>query len=128
MSWAEVKKINSDLSKPLNEFIAEYMESKIHYVANADYTLTDDKTYEFTAKYSGTLKCVVDGGSSNSFYKITIYKNGEEVTSVSNTYYCSAVVACKKDDVITAKIKQKNTSSEISYYITVQAALQFGDV
>ena len=135
MSWAEVKKINSDLSTPLNEFI----ENKMRYVAS-DNTLhvitngfvvvkgTEDTLFTKKMKHPGVLRLAITK-DTNFGMDLYIYKNDEKIItktlSSSGSYYTEDFEFEKGDNIrITAY--SRNSSGRITY-MGLRGMVAFGD-
>ena len=98
MSWAEVFKINSDMTKPLNKKIDDMFKIAPLDVLIDSYTMTRQiftggyyrfSTNTITFGASGTVKLklllMFNSYVGNSDYDITIYKNGNSIYNTSGT-------------------------------------------
>lgn len=135
MSWAEVKKINSDLSTPLNEFI----ENKMRYVSS-DNTLhvitngfvvdmgNEDTLFTKIMKHPGVLRLDIRKDTDFSL-DVYIYKNDEKIItktlSSSGSYYTENFEFEKGDNIrITAYSRYSN--GQITY-MGLCGMVAFGD-
>ena len=135
MSWAEVKKINSDLSTPLNEFI----ENKMRYVAsdNTLHVITNGfvvvKGTEYTLftkkmKHPGVLKLAITKDDNFSM-DVYIYKNDKKIITkdlLSDGSYYTADFGFEKGDNIRITAYSRNSSGRITY-MGLCGMVAFGD-
>ena len=87
MSWAEVKKINSDLSTPLNELI----DSKMRYITSDNVisvigtsttiTISEKILLEKKMKYPGVLSLRIYKPSVNAY--AYVYKNDVKILTIT---------------------------------------------
>ena len=135
MSWAEVKKINSDLSTPLNEFI----ENKMRYVAS-DNTLhvitngfvvvhgTEDTLFTKKMKHPGVLRLDIRKDTDFSM-DVYIYKNDEKIItktlSSSGSYYTEDF-EFEKGDNIRISAYSRSSNGRITY-MGLRGMVAFGD-
>lgn len=133
MSWAEVLKINSDTSTPLNEFIENKMryissDNVLSVIANDVYVGTSEKTFlTKTIKHPGVLKVQIykeTGFAVNVF----VYRNETKILTVecdSKGMNYSGYFEFGKDDVI--KITAKASSTGGTVIINLCGMVAFGD-
>ena len=106
MSWAEVLKINSDTSTPLNEFI----ESKMRYISSDNVisvidtdigiTTTEKNIFQKDMKHSGVLSLQIIKPTVRAY--IYIYKNNNIIltsTAESNVSYTKPFEFEKNDNI-----------------------------
>lgn len=134
MSWAEVIKINSDLSTPLNEFI----ENKMRYVAS-DNTLhvitngfpvvsgTEDTLFTKKMKHPGVLRLDIRKDTDFSM-DVYIYKNDAKIItknlSSSGSYYTEYFEFEKGDNI---RITAYSRSNGKITYMGLCGMVAFGD-
>lgn len=107
MSWAETLKINSDVSKPLNELFNEslFIYASDNYIFFSDpkvgtttYSKAEEITFgsKLTMNCSGAVRFVITATNLNANFdnKIRIYKNGSRYKTV-------ILDSDSKDDIIT---------------------------
>lgn len=135
MSWAEVKKINSDLSTPLNEFIENKMryvtsDNTLHVITNGFYVPKghEDTLFTKTMKHPGVLKLAIikDTGFSTDVY---IYKNDEKIitkTLLSDGSHYTADFEFEKGDNIRITAYSRYSSGMITY-MGLCGMVAFGD-
>ena len=134
MSWAEVLKINSDTSTPLNEFI----ESKMRYVSSENVisvvdsnvtASTTEKTHlnNKVMKHPGVLSVKIVKPTTLSV-ELYVYKNNEKIVTidaVKGTIY-TAPFEFEKNDIIKMTTKKEFGSGTIDY-ISLLGMVAFGD-
>lgn len=134
MSWAEVKKINSNPLMPLDEFI----ESKMRYIAsdnvlsviaNNIYLSKSEKEFlTKSMKHPGVLNVQISkqtGFAMNLF----VYRNGTKILTIeceSNGTSYSGNFEFDKGDVIKITAKAPSSGGMISF-INLRGMVAFGD-
>ena len=106
MSWAEVLKINSDTSTPLNEFI----ESKMRYISSENVisvidtdiiiNTTEKNIFQKDMKHSGVLSLQISNPTVRAY--IYIHKNNNKIltiTAESNAFYTKPFEFEKNDNI-----------------------------
>lgn len=132
MSWAEVKKINSDLSTPLNELI----ENKMRYITSdnvisvigtsTSISVTEKTLLEKKMKYPGVLSLRIYRPSVNAY--AYVYKNGVKIltiTAESNASYTEPF-EFNKDDIIKVAVRSVTGNGNIPS-VTILGMVAFGD-
>lgn len=79
MSWAEVIKINSDMSTPLNEF---FIKNSHIYTSENILSSTNSTNNKIKVNYGGACKVYVNtlkSASGGSSVKFKVYKNNSEI-------------------------------------------------
>ena len=135
MSSAEVKKINSDLSTPLNECIENKMryvasDNTLHVITNGFYVSKDheDTIFTKTMKHPGVLRLAIskDTGFSTDVY---IYKNDKKIITkdlLSDGWYYTADFGFEKGDNIRITAYSRYSSGNITY-MGLRGMVVFGD-
>ena len=135
MSWGKVKKINSDLSVPLNELI----ENKMRYVTS-DNTLyvitngvlitqhTEEELLTKTMKHPGVLDLRLTKDNDFSMY-LHIYKNDELIIK----RFCEDTISSvsvnfgfEKNDIIKIVVKGNYKVGDVTY-MGLNGMVAFGD-
>ena len=132
MSWAEVLKINSDTSTPLNEFI----ESKMRYISSENVisvidtdiliTTTEKNIFQKDMKHSGVLSLQISKPTVRAY--IYIYKNNNKIltiTAESNAFYTKPF-EFEKNDNIRIAVRSVSGSGYISH-ANILGMVAFGD-
>lgn len=133
MSWAEVSRINSDVSTPLNEFI----ENKMRYVSSdniisvvdSDATASTSETTHLNKimKHSGVLSVALEKPTTLSM-SLYVYKNNEKIATLSadaGTNY-TLPFEFEKNDIIKITTKKNSGSGRITR-ISLRGMVAFGD-
>lgn len=135
MSWAEVKKINSDLSTPLNEFIENKMryvtsDNTLHVITNGFYVVkeTEDTLFTKKMKHPGVLRLDIRKDTDFSM-DVYIYKNDEKIItknlSSSGSYY-TEYFEFEKGDNIRISAYSRYSNGKITY-MGLCGMVAFGD-
>ena len=135
MSWAEVKKINSDLSTPLNEFIENKMryvtsDNTLHVITNGFYVSKghEDTLFTKTMKHPGVLKLAITKDDNFSM-DVYIYKNDEKIITKnleSDGSYYTEDFEFEKGDNIRISAYSRYSSGRITY-MGLRGMVAFGD-
>ena len=129
MSWAEVKKINSDMSVPLDELIKGQRSLGASDAAMAVFANHMDlygtarrDLGTFTPKVGGTVRLILRVSGSKSSSAVLSIRRGngnitEIVSATDETTYADLSVST--GETITVYVKNDSYSSSVSTYVDV---------